>query len=189
MSCPLCQNSSPLKVSFKNSRNFFRLCVDQKRESPSQSQVDSLAMHTNEKGRLLCGTIFLLLVIAIVQTIRSNIGYLEEVGSHPHHHTPAAEMNRERVHLLVTGKVQDVWLREYTRKKALRLHITGWARNLKSGNEVEIIAEGRHVDLDVLIKWLREEGSPSSHVKDVRLLHRVKSIGSRHDFKTFETGE
>ncbi|HKI97927.1 MAG TPA: acylphosphatase [bacterium] len=45
----------------------------------------------------------------------------------------------ERVHILVTGRVQGVGYRHFTLQQARRLGITGWVRNLPGG-EVEVLA-------------------------------------------------
>jgi acylphosphatase len=43
------------------------------------------------------------------------------------------------VHWIVSGRVQGVGFREFTRRAALRLGIAGWVRNLPGG-EVEVLA-------------------------------------------------
>jgi acylphosphatase len=45
----------------------------------------------------------------------------------------------EVVHLIVSGRVQGVGFREFTRRTALRLGIAGWVRN-RPGGEVEVLA-------------------------------------------------
>ncbi|MFI5400234.1 MAG: acylphosphatase [SAR324 cluster bacterium] len=45
----------------------------------------------------------------------------------------------EVVHVIVSGRVQGVGFREFTRRTALRLGIAGWVRNLPGG-EVEVLA-------------------------------------------------
>ena len=45
----------------------------------------------------------------------------------------------EVVHILVSGRVQGVGYREFTRHAAQRLGIAGWVRNLPSG-DVEVLA-------------------------------------------------
>jgi len=43
------------------------------------------------------------------------------------------------VHVIVSGRVQGVGFREFTRRTALRLGVAGWVRNLPGG-EVEVLA-------------------------------------------------
>jgi len=41
----------------------------------------------------------------------------------------------------ISGRVQGVWFRDSTRREALKLGITGYAKNLANG-DVEVLAEG-----------------------------------------------
>jgi acylphosphatase len=58
---------------------------------------------------------------------------------------------RQRV--IVTGMVQGVGFRMNTRAEALRLGLSGTARNLADGT-VEVIAQGPGADVDALVRWL-----------------------------------
>lgn len=62
----------------------------------------------------------------------------------------------------VTGRVQGVFFRASTRNEALRLGITGYARNLADGR-VEVLAAGDGSVLDELERWLRH-GPPGARV-------------------------
>jgi acylphosphatase len=76
----------------------------------------------------------------------------------------------ERLHLIVRGRVQGVFMREYTRRQAESLGITGWCRNLQSGarkGQVEILAEGERGQLEALLHWVRAGGSPKARVDGV----------------------
>jgi acylphosphatase len=73
----------------------------------------------------------------------------------------------ERLHALVSGRVQGVWFRAYTQRKARELGLTGWVRNLPDGR-VEVMAEGPRPQLEALAQWLWQ-GSPLSKVTDVTL--------------------
>jgi acylphosphatase len=66
---------------------------------------------------------------------------------------------------IVSGLVQGVFFRASTRAEALRLGITGHARNLRDGS-VEVVAYGDDVALDRLAAWL-EEGPPLARVASV----------------------
>jgi len=57
-----------------------------------------------------------------------------------------------RVRLLVSGRVQGVYFRMFTQKKAKHLDIKGCVRNLADGR-VEIIAEADNSGIEELIKW------------------------------------
>lgn len=56
---------------------------------------------------------------------------------------------------LVSGKVQGVFFRASTRREALELRISGYAKNLADGR-VEVFAYGEDVALGKLEKWLRQ---------------------------------
>lgn len=53
----------------------------------------------------------------------------------------------------IEGRVQGVWFRESTRREALALGITGYAKNLADGS-VEVLACGSTAALDRLTNWL-----------------------------------
>ncbi|WP_319422286.1 acylphosphatase [Pleurocapsa sp. FMAR1] len=67
--------------------------------------------------------------------------------------------------IIVSGKVQGVGFRYYTRKKAEQLGVRGYVQNLKNGN-VEIVTVGETKLVDALIEWARS-GSPSAVVNDL----------------------
>lgn len=76
-------------------------------------------------------------------------------------------MTLARVHIYVSGRVQGVFYRSNTRRKALELGITGWVRNLPDGR-VEIVAEGEREKLERLIEWCRR-GPPLARVDDLEI--------------------
>ena len=55
-------------------------------------------------------------------------------------------MAAKRIHAIVKGKVQGVFYREFARREAEAIGVSGFARNLKDGN-VEIVAEGEERQL------------------------------------------
>ena len=56
---------------------------------------------------------------------------------------------------VVVGKVQGVFFRASTREQALRLDLSGHAKNLDDGS-VEVIACGDAANVDALERWLRK---------------------------------
>lgn len=68
-------------------------------------------------------------------------------------------------HAIIRGRVQGVGFRVFTREAALRLGLTGWVRNLPTG-EVEVQAEGDENTLTELLTEL-SAGPPWSHVSDI----------------------
>ncbi len=70
-----------------------------------------------------------------------------------------------RLHAIVHGRVQGVYLRDSTRQTAKRLGLTGWVRNLPEG-AVEVTAEGPRPALEMLLAFLRA-GPPDARVDTV----------------------
>jgi acylphosphatase len=71
-----------------------------------------------------------------------------------------------RLRLLVSGRVQGVGFRFAALDEAQELGVSGWVRNLASG-EVEIEAEGREDRLRMLAAWAHL-GPRAAHVGNVR---------------------
>ena len=80
---------------------------------------------------------------------------------------PETKAKKNRVRLLISGRVQGVWYRASTKQQADDLGLTGWVRNCKSG-QVEVIAEGSDTAIDKLISWCRT-GPSMARVTDVRI--------------------
>jgi acylphosphatase len=72
-------------------------------------------------------------------------------------------MNAAR--FIVRGKVQGVFFRASAREEAVRLKLTGHARNLIDGS-VEVVAYGNAVAIDQLEAWLHD-GPPTAHVEEL----------------------
>ena len=74
-------------------------------------------------------------------------------------------MAKTGARFLVSGRVQGVAFRAYTREEAVRLGLSGCARNLPDGR-VEVTAAGSAEALEALGKWLWT-GSPLARVDAV----------------------
>lgn len=74
-------------------------------------------------------------------------------------------MNRLRAHLLISGRVQGVWYRGSTQETAISLGLTGWVRNLASG-QVEALIEGERSRIEQMINWC-QQGPPAARVSSV----------------------
>jgi acylphosphatase len=72
---------------------------------------------------------------------------------------------KARAHILVTGRVQGVFFRDHTQKWASSLNLTGWVKNVRSG-QVEVLAEGDKEKIEELINKLKE-GPPLAQVEKV----------------------
>ena len=83
-------------------------------------------------------------------------------------------------HIVVHGIVQGVGYRWFAYRLASRLALTGWVRNLMSG-EVEIEVEGDRSAVEALLEDLKV-GPRSAHVKDLTI--EWQGYGAR--FETFE---
>ncbi len=72
-----------------------------------------------------------------------------------------------RVQALVTGRVQGVFFRDFTRQKAQELGLTGYVRNLPNG-AVEVLVEGERQAIQKLIGHLRQ-GPAHARVENISL--------------------
>ena len=68
-------------------------------------------------------------------------------------------------HCVVSGRVQGVFFRDTTRRKAIELGVSGFARNLADGT-VEVLVCGTDVAVNTLCEWLWQ-GPSSAQVDDV----------------------
>lgn len=73
----------------------------------------------------------------------------------------------KRVRVLISGRVQGVFFRAYTKEEANRLGLKGWVRNLPDGR-VEALFEGEDEAVEKMIKWCHR-GSPASKVEKVEV--------------------
>lgn len=72
-----------------------------------------------------------------------------------------------QVHLLISGRVQGVFFRMHTHKKATALKLTGRVKNLADGR-VEVFAEGPAGALEALVDWCHQ-GPPAAQVENVEV--------------------
>jgi acylphosphatase len=72
-----------------------------------------------------------------------------------------------RVHVFVSGRVQGVGFRAFTRYNAQALKLTGWVMNLRDGR-VEAVIEGPPDRVDKLLAKIRT-GPPRARVDDVEI--------------------
>ncbi len=71
----------------------------------------------------------------------------------------------QAVRVLVSGRVQGVAFRHFTRRTAERLGLAGWVRNLDDGR-VEVWIEGARPAVEELVQWLHH-GPPAAQVARV----------------------
>jgi acylphosphatase len=80
-------------------------------------------------------------------------------------------MKRRRVLVRITGRVQGVYFRAYTREAAEKIGVTGWVRNLSDGS-VEALFEADADTVEKMIEWCRD-GSPMGRVDKVEVVEGV----------------
>jgi len=86
----------------------------------------------------------------------------------------------KRIHLIVHGKVQGVFYRDFVRKAAEKLGVKGFVRNLRNGT-VEVVAEGEDDKLNTFIRECKR-GSLLAFVKNAE----IKEEPTTGEFEDFE---
>lgn len=84
------------------------------------------------------------------------------------------------MHVIVEGRVQGVFFRDYTKKQASLLHLGGWVRNLHDGS-VEAVLQGTEEDVSAMLVWLKN-GSPSARVDGIR----TSEVTDDQQYSTFQ---
>lgn len=91
-------------------------------------------------------------------------------------------------HIFISGFVQGVGFRQFTKRNAIKLSLTGWVRNLPASpqggpdNRVEAVFQGSKEKIDPMIKICRK-GPFLSEVKDVDVVWEEKSKEAYEDFE------
>ena len=75
-----------------------------------------------------------------------------------------SSFSTERLSVRLTGRVQGVGFRHFTRQAAQRLDVAGWVRNESDGS-VRVEAEGPREDLEDLLEAV-QAGPRSARVED-----------------------
>ena len=81
----------------------------------------------------------------------------------------------QRVTIIVHGRVQGVFYRDSTMRKARALGLTGTVRNMPDGT-VQIVAQGPVSVLENLVRWAWE-GPPSAAVSDLTIDYGAPETG------------
>jgi len=89
-------------------------------------------------------------------------------------------MSKQRIRLLVTGKVQGVFFRQALKVIAIKNNVTGWVRNLEDGR-VESLLEGDIDAVNAVVEWAHG-GPANSRVDDVEIKNEV----FKDEFTDFE---
>jgi len=70
------------------------------------------------------------------------------------------------VQVIVYGRVQGVFFRDFASRRASQLGLTGYVRNLPSGQAVAVQAEGERKRLEELVSYLKI-GPPAAKVERI----------------------
>jgi len=76
-------------------------------------------------------------------------------------------MDEMRAHVIIEGRVQGVFFRHHTQKKAFELGVTGWVKNCWDGS-VEAVFEGEKAGVDRIVQWCHR-GPAEARVTKVHL--------------------
>jgi len=81
------------------------------------------------------------------------------------------DLNKKiRLYILISGRVQGIGFRFFTRHHASTLGITGYVKNLVNG-KVEVVAEGKESDLEEFVRRLKQ-GPSLARVIDIKIDRR-----------------
>jgi len=89
-------------------------------------------------------------------------------------------MTKQRVRLLVKGKVQGVFFRQALKVMAKKNHISGWVKNLKDGR-VETLLEGEDMAVSSIVEWCHA-GPANARVEDIE----IRNEKFKGEFSKFE---
>ncbi len=89
-------------------------------------------------------------------------------------------MTDKRCCIIISGKVQGVYYRAYTKIHAEKMNVNGYAKNLPDGR-VEIVAEGDEFDVLSFIQFIRS-GPPSAIIESFDVEWQ-KAKGEFKDFR------
>lgn len=87
-------------------------------------------------------------------------------------------MDKIQKQLRISGRVQGVGFRHFTRQNARDLDISGWVRNLQNG-EVETLLEGTVSNVEEMVSRLKS-GPTAARVENVREVERSDKTGKPH---------
>lgn len=76
-------------------------------------------------------------------------------------------MDKTQKHVKISGRVQGVGFRHFTRQNAQDLGITGWVRNERNG-DVEAVLQGEEENVQKMIDRLRS-GPRTARVDDINV--------------------
>lgn len=84
-------------------------------------------------------------------------------------------------HIFISGFVQGVGFRQFVKRQAIKIGLTGWVKNLPD-NRVEAVLQGRIDNIEKMILLCRK-GPFLSEVKDVNVAWEEKSDETYEKFE------
>lgn len=81
----------------------------------------------------------------------------------------------------VSGRVQGVFFRDFTRRTARQHGVAGWVRNLPDGR-VEALLEGEPADVAAVLEALRD-GPPAARVDDLAVTEETPAGHDRFEVR------
>lgn len=78
--------------------------------------------------------------------------------------------------MLISGRVQGVWFRGWTRERALGLGLDGWVRNRRDGS-VEAVFSGPGEAVAEMIRACAD-GPPGADVREVKRVHEGGGVAA-----------
>ncbi len=88
----------------------------------------------------------------------------------------------KRVRMVIKGKVQGVFFRDFAKQNANKLGIVGYAKNLRNGN-LEIVAQGQEAKIGEFVRLCRR-GPIFAKVEDVEVID--ENIEDEEDYEYFD---
>jgi acylphosphatase len=74
--------------------------------------------------------------------------------------------DKASIKVLVHGRVQGVYFRDFTCRRAAEYDLSGYVKNLSDGRSVEVYAEGEKASLEKLVSHLKV-GPPGAVVEEI----------------------
>ena len=85
----------------------------------------------------------------------------------------------QRIHLIISGRVQGVLFRANTKRQAELIGVKGWVRNLDD-DKVEAVAEGSEELIKRFVEYCRK-GPEGARVDDIE----IEELEYKGEFKEF----
>ena len=96
-----------------------------------------------------------------------------------------SDTGRTAIRVRISGRVQGVWFRAWTRNQAVNLELDGWVRNRSDGT-VEALFAGPQRAVERMVAACRE-GPPAASVVEVITGPTSETVESGSGFETLST--